>query len=121
LAWSGQRASKQHFDLFEFDADFFTHLTAQSCLRLFALTEESARDTPTAIRAKNVFEQENPALIVKDDCARGNRETPLAGAHQATAYAARQSPPYCAKKFDEHWTRRISCPTNFSLSLNTTS
>jgi hypothetical protein len=99
LSRARQRARKQHLHLFQDDANFFAQLAAQSRLWLLTLVQEPARQTPTAVGPKHVFEQENATFGVKDDGAGGDGKAPLARAYQATADAAGQAAPDSAKKF----------------------
>ena len=69
--------------MIDLQADFFAQLAAQTLFGLFPSAQKAARYSPGTIGAKDVLQQQNAALVVKDEGTRRNSETPLTGTHRA--------------------------------------
>jgi hypothetical protein len=102
LAWSGKGPHKKHFDILNLNANFLAQFASQSCFRLLSPAQEPTGNSPAAVGPKNVIEQQDPTLVVKDHRPGGNGEAPLPRAHQTPPQHAWQTTPYCAKEFDKH-------------------
>jgi hypothetical protein len=61
LPGSSECSCSDDFQLSDFKPDLFSQFASQGFLRLFALFQKSARQTPPAAWAKAVFEQQDTA------------------------------------------------------------
>src|SRR5438552_8271776 len=108
LPWAMQAAGKEKFDRIEFQTHLFAQLAAQTCFGLFAPIQKSPGYSPTAVGSKDMIEQEDSIVVVKDQRSGSGREAPVAKAHHATPHPPRQPPPNRAEKICQHQTKRIS-------------
>src|SRR6185312_3171056 len=111
LARPGQRSGKKELNAGHVQVYFFLKLASQSDIGLLAFVEKTAGNAPAAVRAKHVLEQQNAAVIVEDQRARGDSETSLAETYHAPAHDPGKVTPDSSKKFGEHFwkhTTRLS-------------
>ena len=106
-----QGAREKKLNVINFQSDFFAQFAAHRFLRLFALVEKAAGNSPATVRTKLVFEQQDAALLIEHKRARRNRESPLPETHQPATKRARKVTKNRAGNFREH-ERRIACGGN---------
>ena len=106
-----QGARKEKLNIVNFQSDFFAQFAAHGFLRLFAIIEKATGNSPAAVRAKLVLEQQDAPFVIEHKRSRRHRKSPLAQAHQPATKRARKITKDRAENFGEH-ERRITCGGN---------
>src|SRR5262245_62181220 len=108
LAQATQTAREQELQVVKFDANFLTNFATQTFLRLFAAVQESARQTPAAVRTKHMVEQQHFSFIIEDchGCRDGKALLPNPG--DAIPHPRRKMAPNRTQELFKHESRRIS-------------
>src|SRR5215208_2040988 len=93
LLWFLERTRREHFHVVNFQSDFLAQLTPQRLNRLFTVFHETAGQTPTAARAKTVFQKQHLVVVVEDNRTGGNGETRVRESHRPATDSYRQFSP----------------------------
>jgi hypothetical protein len=102
LLWFAKRSRSEYFDVFDLHSDLFAQLATQRIERLFAGFEKPSGQTPTATRAKTMFQQQHLSFVIENDRARRDGESRMRGAHTPAPKSRRQQSPNFAAEVFKH-------------------
>ena len=103
-----QGAREKKLNVINFQSDLFAQFAAHGFLRLFALVEKAAGNSPATVRTKFMLEQQDASFGIEHARAGRNREARLAETHDFAANHAGKKTKDRAEDFREH-ERSIAC------------
>jgi len=98
LPWAMQAARQEELDGVKFQSNFFAQLAPQTFLWLFAPLGIPPGIPQPLSGSKDVIEQEDSIVVVKDQRPGSGRETPMTKAHHADDERRRAAAPIAPRK-----------------------